>query len=284
VPYFTQYGSRERATAVVQDVTGERRLLARQLAAATELARTDPSIYRTAGAQSAEEFGFLAPQVCGLANYAMIMGWLNGLDPSFEAPRKPMEYFDRFLAARGYSYRDNAKTDMRVMAYAPFARVLAENGVKAEYRLNDLGALRQGGVKDHPDEAATQWKQRLAVYGLAEPDMTDDDVNRNLDEVRPPLPIDEVVSHVREGGLAMLSVSPRIGWPNHEQKGNGHLVLVTGAGDDHIQFHDPADSPGHQENVVRSIKDFDALYGQKGVLIHAPGLPTGVRQSSPTAR
>ncbi|MFG1797602.1 C39 family peptidase [Nocardia sp. NPDC049149] len=92
--------------------------------------------------------------------------------------------------------------------------------------------------------------------------------------VAAPLTNADLLDHLRDGHLAMVSVNPAIrdlapdGLPIQVERG-GHLVLATQATDDHITFHNPSGWPDRsQRNAVVRWESFDAYYAGRGILLH----------------
>jgi len=85
------------------------------------------------------------------------------------------------------------------------------------------------------------------------------------------LPIAELVDLASNGKMVIASVHHSIRWPHLQPLGRGgHLVLVTGAGDDELVFNNPSGLPQVNQHRARLADDvFDRFYAARGIIIQS---------------
>jgi hypothetical protein len=91
-------------------------------------------------------------------------------------------------------------------------------------------------------------------------------------EVRPQLTMDDVAEEVHRGRLVMISVHKWIRWPDRTPSSRGgHLVLLTGAGRDHMTLHNPSGIPGEtQRHTLMKKIDLERFFAGRGIVIGMP--------------
>ncbi|MEU1353914.1 C39 family peptidase [Streptomyces cinnamoneus] len=92
-----------------------------------------------------------------------------------------------------------------------------------------------------------------------------------LAQSTPELPADQVVSHIQDGHLVILSVykSIRTLDPAPPSRG-GHLVLAVGTSPDHLFIHNPSGLPGQSQRFAAvPWGDLDRFYAGRGIVLGA---------------
>lgn len=78
-----------------------------------------------------------------------------------------------------------------------------------------------------------------------------------------------LIAELNAGRLVITSVHPQIRHPHSDPPGTGgHLVLVTGHGDDLVTFHNPS---GHAPEAVLAtlpMPAFDRFSAHRGIALH----------------
>lgn len=95
------------------------------------------------------------------------------------------------------------------------------------------------------------------------------EVTRVTAEVRVDVPADSIPALVADGGLFIASVHPwiRRGAVEPPSRG-GHLVLVFGAEDSVLRFHNPSgDTDASQRDARLPVTDFARFYAARGILL-----------------
>jgi hypothetical protein len=83
--------------------------------------------------------------------------------------------------------------------------------------------------------------------------------------------LDELVSSVSDGAMAIASVSSEIRYPTASgTRQGGHLVLVTGTDDASVWIHNPSGATGTQENVAIARSAFQGFFANRGMVVHRP--------------
>jgi hypothetical protein len=89
-------------------------------------------------------------------------------------------------------------------------------------------------------------------------------------EVAAPLSVNDLIQAVGAGTWVIASVSPQIRQRDAatpRQRG-GHLVLVHGAGDDGVVFHNPSgDTPATQRSAGVTRDRFSSFFAGRGIII-----------------
>ncbi len=97
------------------------------------------------------------------------------------------------------------------------------------------------------------------------------DVHRLAAEVRVDLPAEEIPALLAGGGLFIASVHPSVRWADADPPSRGgHLVLVFGAEDGALRFHNPSgDVPASQADARLAVADFARFYAGRGIWLPA---------------
>ncbi len=80
-----------------------------------------------------------------------------------------------------------------------------------------------------------------------------------------------VADNISQFTMAIASVSTEIRaptMPNFRQ--GGHLILIYGADEKNIYFHNPSGTPPFQKNVCLSIDEAERFHARRGILLQAP--------------
>ena len=95
------------------------------------------------------------------------------------------------------------------------------------------------------------------------------DVPRIAAEIRVDVPAETIPAMVADGGLFIASVHPWIRRDTVEPPARGgHLVLVFGAGDGVLRFHNPSgDTDATQRDARLPLADFARFYAARGIWI-----------------
>lgn len=108
--------------------------------------------------------------------------------------------------------------------------------------------------------------------------------------VHPHLGVDELRRAVVGGEVVIASVAPEIRWPERPPRTKGgHLVLVYGAVDGSLVFHNPSGLPadladGGAETARGAVLDdrcFDRFFARRGLAIGGSGEAPSVRPAQP---
>lgn len=69
--------------------------------------------------------------------------------------------------------------------------------------------------------------------------------------------------------MIMASVSPEIASPMKPNKHQGgHLVLIHGADENHIWFHNPSGMPPFQRDATLPIEHAERFHARRGIFIN----------------
>jgi hypothetical protein len=95
------------------------------------------------------------------------------------------------------------------------------------------------------------------------------EVPRIAAEVRVDVAAEEVPAMVADGGMFIASVHPAIRWPDRDPPlRGGHLVLVFGAQDGMLRFHNPSgDTAASQRDARLPVEAFARFYAGRGILL-----------------
>ncbi|MGH3826333.1 MAG: C39 family peptidase [Pseudonocardiaceae bacterium] len=98
-------------------------------------------------------------------------------------------------------------------------------------------------------------------------------------QVRTELLVDQLAAEARTG-LVMASVHPWLRWPERAPPHRGgHLVLVTGAGDDYLLVHNPSGLPGQTQEYARlPVATFARYYAGRGIVFSRVGSRSAAEQ------
>ena len=83
------------------------------------------------------------------------------------------------------------------------------------------------------------------------------------------MPLDTLAEAASPQAPVIASVHHSIRWPDRTPpRRGGHLVLVTGADDEHVRFHNPSGLPAvNQQDALVKLPDFARFYAGRGLLI-----------------
>lgn len=89
--------------------------------------------------------------------------------------------------------------------------------------------------------------------------------------VHPAVEAEELLAHVRTGGVALASVSSEIRYPDRPNtRRGGHLVLVHRVEGDSVVLHNPSGVPGSAENAELDVTAFERFFAHRGVTLAPP--------------
>jgi hypothetical protein len=111
-----------------------------------------------------------------------------------------------------------------------------------------------GGIRGLVYAPAVAWLR--AAHGIAA-------------EVRVDVPAGAIPALVAGGGLFIASVHPWLRWPDRTPPTRGgHLVLVFGAADGVLRFHNPSgDTPAAQADARLPLADFARFHAGRGIAV-----------------
>ncbi len=158
---------------------------------------------------------------------------------------------------------DYARWADHLCGVACLRMALAARGI-APPRAFDLARelTHRGGYVVQPDGGIRGLIYAPAVAWLRE-------VPRLAAEVRVDVAAEEVPALVASGGMFIASVHPWIRWPDRDPPSRGgHLVLVYGAADGVLRFHNPSgDTAASQRDARMAVADFARFYAGRGILL-----------------
>jgi hypothetical protein len=89
--------------------------------------------------------------------------------------------------------------------------------------------------------------------------------------VHPSTTAEELLGHVRAGGVALASVSSEIRYPERPNtRRGGHLVLVHGFDGDRVVLNNPSGVGASAENAGVDLRTFTRFFAERGVTLTRP--------------